>query len=69
MTLAEYFATLPRGAKSDMAREIGISQTWMALLIAGTHVPSAEVCVGIERYTNGAVTRKELRPDLFGELL
>jgi DNA-binding transcriptional regulator YdaS (Cro superfamily) len=51
-----------------MAREIGISQTWLALLIAGTHVPSAEVCVDIEKYTNGAVTRKELRPDLFGDL-
>jgi len=68
VTLAEFFANKPKGAKTEMCRAIGISRTWMALLIAGTHIPSAEVCVEIEKYTKGAVTRKELRPDLFGDL-
>lgn len=34
----------------------------------GTTVIPAERCVQIEQVTHGAVTRKELRPDLFGEL-
>lgn len=68
MTLEEFFATKPRGAKSEMAEAIGVSRTWMALLVAGSQVPSPELCVEIEKYTNGAVTRVELRPDIFGVL-
>jgi DNA-binding transcriptional regulator YdaS (Cro superfamily) len=40
----------------------------MALLVAGSDIPSPELCVEIEKYTNGAVTRVELRPDIFGVL-
>jgi DNA-binding transcriptional regulator YdaS (Cro superfamily) len=68
VTLEEFFATKPRGAKSEMAEAIGVSRTWMALLVAGSQVPSPELAVEIEKYTNGAVTRVELRPDIFGVL-
>ena len=66
MTLQEYFATKPRGAKIELARLVGISKTWMSLLTNGHDICSAEVAVLIERHTKGAVTRKELRPDIFG---
>lgn len=65
MTLIEYFKDEPRGAKTEMAEHLGISKTWMALLIAGTRTPSAVLAKKIERATQGLVKRKELRPDLF----
>lgn len=68
MTLQEFFSTKPLGAKAEMANAIGVSRTWMALLIAGSTVPSPELCVEIEKYTRGQVTRKSLRPDIFGDI-
>jgi DNA-binding transcriptional regulator YdaS (Cro superfamily) len=65
MTLVDYFKPLPRGAKSAMAKELGVTKTWIALLIAGTRRPSAALAVQIEQYTRRAVKKKELRPDLF----
>jgi DNA-binding transcriptional regulator YdaS (Cro superfamily) len=65
MTLVEYFNSLPRGAKSAMAKELGVTKTWIALLIAGTRRPSAALAVQIEQYTRRAVKKRELRPDLF----
>lgn len=65
MTLAEYFKTDVRGAKSEMAQYLGITTTWMALLIAKRRKPSPALAVAIEKATAGLVTRQELRPDLF----
>lgn len=69
MTLDEFFAPKKRGAKIAMARELGISKTWLSLIISGRQPPSAVLAVAIERYTNGQVRRSLLRPDLFGEIL
>jgi DNA-binding transcriptional regulator YdaS (Cro superfamily) len=49
-----------------MALELGISRTWFSLLIAGTAVPSAALCVAIEKLTKRKVKRSDLRSDLFG---
>lgn len=68
MTLTEYFADKPHGSKADMAKALGISRTWMALLISGLRVPSPELALEIERITNGQIRRVDLRPDLFGEV-
>jgi DNA-binding transcriptional regulator YdaS (Cro superfamily) len=68
MTLREYFAGKPHGSKADMAKALGISRTWMALLISGLRVPSPELALEIERITNGEIKRVDLRPDLFGEV-
>ena len=68
MTLTEYFADKPHGSKADMAKALGISRTWMALLISGLRVPSPERALEIERITNGQIRRVDLRPDLFGEV-
>jgi DNA-binding transcriptional regulator YdaS (Cro superfamily) len=38
-----------------MANSIGISRTWMALLISKSRLPSAELCNAIDLYTNGEV--------------
>jgi len=68
MTLKEFFATKKLGAKTEMADALGISRTWMALIVNGQKVPSPELSLEIERYTKGKVKRKELRPDVFGAL-
>ena len=68
MTLTEFFETKPRGAKAEMARKLGLSKTWMSLVISGKKLASPELSAAIERQTKGQVTRKILRPDIFGAL-
>jgi DNA-binding transcriptional regulator YdaS (Cro superfamily) len=68
MTLNEFFETKPRGAKLAMANKLGVSKTWMSLVISGRALASPELSGAIERYTKGQVTRKTLRPDIFGDL-
>jgi len=67
MTLEQYFSDKTRGAKTDLARELGITKTWLSLLVSGREVPSATLAIDIERRTG--IHRKYLRPDLFGEAL
>ena len=67
MTLEQYFSDKHRGAKTDLARELGITKSWMSLLVSGREVPSATLAIDIERRTG--IHRKYLRPDLFGEAL
>ena len=67
MTLQEYFADKERGAKAKFAEDLGITRTWLSLLIAQSVLPSAELAVRIEKLTKRKVKRSELRYDLFGE--
>lgn len=68
MTLKEYFKDKPYGAKAAMAKALGLSRTWLSLIINGHQVPSPGIALEIERLTNGEVRRVDLRPDLFGEV-
>lgn len=65
MTLEEYFSTEPRGAKIEMAQYLGITATYMSLLIHAQRRPSPQMAVKIEQATQGLVTKAELRPDIF----
>ncbi len=67
MTLQEYFSDKPYGAKAALARDLRITKTWLSLVISGRSLPSATLCLDIERLTG--VRRETLRPDLFGEAL
>ena len=69
MTLNEYFKTDVRGAKAEMAAHLGITATWMALLIANRRRASPVLAIKIEEATGGLVTRQQLRPDIFGSLV
>lgn len=51
-----------------MATKIGVSKTWMSLIISGRKLASPELSGAIERYTKGQVQRAVLRPDIFGDL-
>ena len=68
MTLEEYFRDEPRGAKLEMAEYLGISSVWLSMLISGRRRASADLCVRIEKATQGLVKRKTLRPDIFAKL-
>lgn len=68
MDLKQYFSTRPYGSKAKMAKSLGISRTWLALIINGLRVPSPGLALEIERVTNGEVKRVDVRPDLFGEV-
>jgi len=66
MTLQEFFLNEPHGAKVAMAKALGISKTWISLIINGKKVPSPVLTIAICQYTKGKVARKSLRPDIFG---
>lgn len=68
MTLKEWFASQPRGTQTELAKKLGVSKTWMTLVTNGHQAPGPELAVMIHQLTGGAVTREELRPDLFGEI-
>lgn len=68
MTLQDYFRDKPRGSQVALARKVGVSKTWMCLLVSGREVPSAALALMIEKLTKGDVTRRSMRPDLFGEI-
>lgn len=67
MTLQQYFEDKPRGSKAALARDLGITKTWLSLIVSGRALPSPNLCLEIERRTG--VRREVLRPDLFGEAL
>jgi transcriptional regulator with XRE-family HTH domain len=65
MNLKQYFKEEPPGAKKEMAQYLGITPTWLSLLISKKRRPSPELAKKIEKATQGLVTAKTLRPDLF----
>lgn len=70
MKLRAYIDTLPRGGIGEFAGAVGISPIYLSQLAATQdgRVPSAELCVSIERLTGGIVSREELRPNDFWKI-
>jgi DNA-binding transcriptional regulator YdaS (Cro superfamily) len=66
MNLKDYFASQPYGSKASLAKKIGVSKTWMSLIVSGRQKCSPELAVKIFMATEGKVTREDLRPDIFG---
>ena len=66
MKLKQYFNQQPYGEKGKFAIKLGITPTWLGLLISRSRKPSPELAKKIEKATKGLVTAKELRPDIFG---
>lgn len=66
MTLDEYVSQ-ERGLQNQLARLLKISPVLISQWAGGSRRVPAERCLPIEEATNGAVTRYELRPDVFGK--
>ena len=65
MTLEEYFKDEPHGPKKEMADYLGITLTWLGLIMKKKKVCSGKLARRIESATQGLVPARELRPDLF----
>jgi DNA-binding transcriptional regulator YdaS (Cro superfamily) len=65
MQLKEYLDNKPHGSKMEFARDLGVTKTWLYLIMSGKKLPSAIFCIKIEELTKKKVKRKELRPDIF----
>jgi DNA-binding transcriptional regulator YdaS (Cro superfamily) len=63
MKLTDYLKTT---TQLELAKAIGVSQAMIAHWISGRHIVKAERALEIEAATRGAVTRHELRPDIWG---
>ena len=55
------------GTQSTFARDCGVSQGLISQFLRGTKKPGWKTCQKIEVITKGAVTKQELRPDIFHE--
>lgn len=65
MQLDQYLKDKPRGTTANLAAKLGITRTWMSLIVSRRRKPSPELAVLIEQFTEGAVTRKDLLPEIF----
>lgn len=55
------------GSQAELARKIGCSSVFVHQMARGIRSVPARLCLPIERATSGAVTRYELRPEVFGD--
>ena len=72
MTLTEYIQQIPRQArarfKEQIASELGVTSEAVRSWVNGTRRPRVEYVLMLEEITKGKVTRKELRPDIYGDV-
>ena len=66
MKLSDYLTG--HGSQTDLARAISAQPQLVWQWSKGVRKIPVERCVAIERATNGAVTRKDLRPDDWEEI-
>jgi DNA-binding transcriptional regulator YdaS (Cro superfamily) len=53
------------GSQSELARLLGVRQSSIWTWLNVTKDVPAEICAQVEHVTGGAVTRSDLRPDLW----
>ena len=64
MTLKEYLQVKGLYYR-DVAKDLGVNRVYFNAILNGAAKPGARLCVKIEQYTQGFVTFRELRPDIF----
>lgn len=64
MTLASYLESVG-DTYTAFAQRVGCSSQHISKIARSVEVPSGPLALRIERATAGAVTRKQLRPDLY----
>lgn len=62
MNLKQYIQA-NRGEGTRLAEALGIDKSYLSQMVGKDRPISAERCVAIERETDGAVTRRDLRPE------
>jgi len=67
MELRTYLSTAPRGTAAAIARAVNVSPVMVTQWASGEKPVPVARCLGIERATEGRVTRKDLRPTDYWE--
>lgn len=67
MNLRIYLDALAFGERRKFARLIGVVPAYLSQIRSGIRTPSPQLALLIERATNGAVSRQDLRPDVYPE--
>lgn len=62
-TFLVYLNSLPQNARETLAADCKTSLGYLRKACSAGQKFGAELCVAIEQATDGAVTRKDLRPD------
>lgn len=62
MNLNEYLRNASAKSAADVAREVGVSPSVVYQWRAGIRPVPVERCAVVERATDGAVTRRDMRP-------
>lgn len=65
MDLKWYFRGSPRGSKKAFAEKLGITSTWLGMIIGKKRKPSVALAKAIIKATKNDVTMRDLRPDIF----
>lgn len=55
------------GSQAELARQLGIKPPTVSQWFTEKRPVPPRFCIPIEQATSGAVTRYDLRPDVFGE--
>lgn len=66
MHLADYFRLAPENTQTALARRLGVSPGLVSQWVTGRTSVTAERAIEIERATDGAVRKEDLRPDIWG---
>lgn len=65
MDLVTYLAERPYGFKSEFAKKLGISKSYLRQIATGYSPMPIYLAKKIEQMTDGIVSKSELRPDVW----
>ena len=63
MNLKEFISTSERGTASKLAAFLGVSSSYLSQMASGLSAISEKRCVQIEKFSEGRLSRRDLRPD------
>jgi len=66
MDISTYYSNLPVGGRKALADALDVPPAFLYQIATGRRAVPPTLCRDVERATGGAVTRYDLRPDVFG---
>lgn len=68
MSFKSYYDKLDADGKKQLSKKMKVTLGFLSQLATGHRKAGIHVIAKLERATNGALTRAEIRPDIFGEV-
>lgn len=65
MDIKEYLSNRPKGFKSEFAKKIGISKSFLWQIATGYTKAPIYLAKRIEELTNGDIKKSDIRPDIW----